>query len=417
MNRILRVLAVVSLALSACGSEPPATDVAAVAALSSPAASTACKAPGDEPNGPKLEVMTRNLYLGADIFAVTQATTPEEILAAATEFWVKVQMTDFPARAKVIADEIFWARPEVLGLQEVTTYRTGDPLVCASPASADAPVAEHVELDFLAILQAELRRRGLHYEVAARVTSTDVELCVADPKDPTNQLKFRDLRYTDHEVLLVRKDVKWRNPTLPVPTSAKPGDSNGALFAKDWTAFFDIGGATIYAWRGWTATEVRVGHEWVRVFETHLEDQLPIDPPWAVQAAQAGELIGILDGSLQMAPLPTVLLGDFNVYKQPDADSVVYDFLTGGDFPLDPRLNGISPLNDAWTSLRPHDPGFTWGFDELLRSGTFSTTLDLVLATEGLHPLFTYRVGLHDRTRSGLHPSDHAGLVTTFSVR
>jgi hypothetical protein len=422
MNRILRVLAVVSLALSACGLEPPATDVAEVAALSSAAASTACKAPGDEPSGPKLEVMTRNLYLGADIFAVTQATTPEGIVAAATEFWVKVQMTDFPARARVIADEILWARPEVLGLQEVTTYRSGYPFVCLQQASPDAPVAEHVELDFLAILQKELHRRGLHYEVAARVTSTDVELCVADPKDPTDQAKFRDLRYTDHEVLLVRKDVKWRNPTLPVPTSAKPGDSNGALFAKDRTAFFDVGGATIYAWRGWTATEVRVGHEWVRVFETHLEDWLDLPPElqlpdWVFQAGQAAELVSILDGSLAMAPLPTVLLGDFNVYVTPEVKPPVYKFLVGGPFPLHPALDGISPLRDAWAALRPNDPGFTWGFDELLRTGALSTTLDLVLATEDLHPLFTYRVGLHDRTRGGLHPSDHAGIVTTFSVR
>jgi endonuclease/exonuclease/phosphatase family metal-dependent hydrolase len=223
-------------------------------------------------------------------------------------------------------------------------------------------------------------------------------------------------------VLLVRKDVKWRNPTLPVPTSAKSGDSNGALFAKDWTAFFDVGGATIYAWRGWTATEVRVGHEWVRVFETHLEDWLDLPPElqlpdWVFQAGQAAELVSILDGSLAMAPLPTVLLGDFNVYVTPDVKPPVYQFLVGGPFPLDPALDSISPLRDAWAALRPHDPGFTWGFDELLRTGALSTRLDLVLATEDLHPLFTYRVGLHDRTRGGLHPSDHAGIVTTFSVR
>ena len=49
--------------------------------------------------------------------------------------------------------------------------------------------------------------------------------------------------------------------------------------------------------------------------------------------------------------------------------------------------------------------------------GELFTTLDLVLATDGLEPLFTYRVGTHDRTRGGLHPSDHAGLVTAFQIR
>ena len=316
--------------------------------------------------------MTRNLYLGADILAVTQATSPAEVVAATTALWANVQMTDFPARAKVIADEISWARPDVLGLQEVTTYRSGAGAVCAG-ASPDAPVAEHVELDFLSILQKELRRRGLDYEVAARVTTTDVELCAADPADPSNTDKLYDLRYTDHEVLLVHKDVQWRTPTLPVPTSTTPGDSNGALFAESATAYFDVLGAKIYSWRGWTATEVRVGREWVRVFETHLEDWLPVPPPypeWVFQAGQDAELVSILDGSLALAPLPTVALGDFNAYVTPTVKPPVYQFLVGGDFPLDPLLDGISPLRDAWTALRPRDPGFTWGFDELLKTGT-----------------------------------------------
>ncbi len=422
MERVPRLLlaVVVSLALAACGSERPATGEEEAGILAPEAAAATARAAAAErnvPHGPKLRVMTRNLYLGADIFAVTLAETPEELVAAATQFWVNVQATDFAARARVIADEVFWARPEVLGLQEVSLYRSGDPLVCAGEVSPDAPVAEDLELDFLAILQHELRRRGLRYEVAARIATTDAELCVLDLANPG---AFRDLRYTDQDVLLVRRDVEWRDPTLPVAPSGAPGDRNGARFSEDWTAYFDLGGATIYTWRGWTATEVRVGHEWVRVFETHLEDWLPVPPPypeWIFQAGQAGELVSILGGSLTMAPLPTVLLGDFNVYVTPEEQPPVYRFLVGGPFPLDPALDGISPLWDAWTRLRPDDPGFTWGFDELLRTGSLTTRLDLVLATPGLNPLSTYLVGTEDRTAGGLHPSDHAGIVTTFSVR
>ena len=47
----------------------------------------------------------------------------------------------------------------------------------------------------------------MHYEVAAQVTSMDAELCIGDPSDPAT---LRDLRYTDHEVILVRKGVHWR---------------------------------------------------------------------------------------------------------------------------------------------------------------------------------------------------------------
>ena len=100
------------------------------------------------------------------------------------------------------------------------------------------------------------------------------------------------------------------------------------------------------------------------------------------------------------------------------SDPSIYEFLAGGPFPLDPRPRRHLAAADAWAALRPHDPGFTWGFDELLADGTLSTTLDLVLATARTctrcSPIV---VGTHDRTRGGLHPSDHAGIVTTFSVR
>jgi hypothetical protein len=434
-----------SLFIAACGTERIAAGVDEAGALAPEAAAAAASAETasrGEPNGPKLTVMTRNVYLGGDIAAVAAATTPEEVVAAASQFWIDVQMTDFPSRAKVIADEVFWARPEVLGLQEVTLYRSGPPVACVQPG---VPSAEEVEQDFLAILQGELRRRGLQYEVAGQVTTMDAELCLVDVLSGGD---FRDIRYTDRDVLLVRKDVKWRSPTLPpgqplpgfvpAPVDPGPGDRNGGVYAValetgdagnpfiPTTAFFAISGSPepVYSWRGWTAVEVERGGRWVRVFESHVEDQLAqleaLDPPlprWFFQAFQDAQLVAILDASLSMAPLPTIVLGDFNVYREPGGYPSMYDFLTGGAFPLDPRLDGISPLSDAWTALRPADPGFTWGFDPLLDGGTLSTTLDLVLSTAGVRPICTYLVGTGDLTPSGLHPSDHAGIVTVFAIR
>lgn len=448
MERVLRLLAavVVSLSLAACGSERPATGEGEAGLLGPEAAAASAQAAAaarNVPNGPKLTVMTRNVYLGADIALVTEAETGPEVVAAASQLWVDVQTTDFPVRARVLADEVFRARPEVLGLQEVTLYRSGPPEVCAGNVSPTSPVASDVELDFLAILQQELRRRGLKYEVAAQVTTMDAELCIVDVLGGGD---LRDLRYTDRDVLLVRKDVRWRDPTLPTeqpipgfvpaPIAPGPGDRNGGVYAValetgvaddpliPTTAYFEISGVPdpIYSWRGWTAVEVERGNRWVRVFETHVEDQLEDLlslglPKWFFQAFQDAQLVAILDASLAMAPLPTIALGDFNVYKEPGGDPTMYAFLTGGDFPLDPRLNGISPLRDAWTALRPGDDGFTWGFDPLLASGSLSTTLDLVLSTDGVHPISTYLVGTQDLTTGGLHPSDHAGIVTTFSVR
>ncbi|MGA8892236.1 MAG: endonuclease/exonuclease/phosphatase family protein [Anaeromyxobacteraceae bacterium] len=452
MERIIRPSFVVllSLLLAACGSERVAAGVDDAGALAPEAAAAAASAEAvcrSAPNGPKLTVMTRNLYLGGAIEAVAAATTPEEVFEAATQFWVDVQMTDFPSRAKVIADEVFWARPEVLGLQEVTLYRSGPSAACEGDFT---PSADEVELDFLAILQRELRRRGLQYEVAGQVTTMDAELCLLDVLGSGD---VKDIRYTDRDVLLVRKDVKWRNPTLPGPDEAPipdfvpapvepgPGDRNGAVYAMalatgdvetpylPTTAYFEIKvdpePVRIYSWRGWTAVEIERAGRWVRFFETHVEDQLqqlltndPPLPPWFFQAFQDAELLSILETSYAMAPMPTIAMGDFNVYRhEGDANPPTYAFLTGSPFPLPVPIDLTSILSDAWVAVHGDALGYTWGFSPDLRSGELTTTLDLVLATTGVRPIASYRVGTHDRTRSGLHPSDHAGIVTVFAIR
>jgi endonuclease/exonuclease/phosphatase family metal-dependent hydrolase len=421
-----------ALLLCACGSQLPGPDAA----------------PGDlpqavvtdarRPAGREFRVMTRNLYLGADILSIASASGPAEALAAANAAFATVQATRFPDRAAAIAREIEEAHPDVVALQEVTTWRLGPTAACLAGAPVP-PVAEEVFQDFLAILRDALARRGVHYDVAAQVTSMDVELCVGDPADPAT---LRDLRYTDRDVMLVRRGVEWRDPTLPpgpvlpglvpAPVAPAPGDRNGALYAvalgngAPATAFFTVGGASdpVFSWRGWTAVEVERAGRWIRVFGTHVEDTLPslADvglPPWWFQALQDAQLVAIVD-AVYLDPatrLPTVVVGDFNAYVEPsDPLPPTYAFLTGGSFPLDPALDGISPLRDAWPALHPRDWGFTWGFDPDLRGGHLSTRLDLVLATPELTPREIERTGVRTRTRSGLHPSDHAGLSATFRV-
>ena len=63
----------------------------------------------------KVKVMTRNLYLGADIFKVLEAAqNPDPALGgldvpiAVAELFQTVQYTNFPERAQAIANEIFF---------------------------------------------------------------------------------------------------------------------------------------------------------------------------------------------------------------------------------------------------------------------------------------------------------------------
>ena len=74
----------------------------------------------------KVKVMTRNLYLGADIFRVVEAAQnpdpnlgPLSVPIAVAEVFQTMLNTDFWERAEAIADEIAKAKPDVIGLQEV----------------------------------------------------------------------------------------------------------------------------------------------------------------------------------------------------------------------------------------------------------------------------------------------------------
>src|SRR5918996_2222897 len=97
-------------------------------------------------------VMTRNMYVGADVDAVIAALAspdPVDDQASLLAAIATLQATDFPARAVAIAREIDRTRPHVIGLQEVSRVDISLP-----------PLGIDVHLDFLPALLAELAARG-----------------------------------------------------------------------------------------------------------------------------------------------------------------------------------------------------------------------------------------------------------------
>src|SRR6266498_4877985 len=141
--------------------------VAAAAALAAPAAQA------EEPpfaGDRQVTVMTRNVYLGTDLGPIFSASTPFALFAAVGAGWAQVQANDFPARAEALADEIAAAKPDLVGLQEATLYRTD------VPPDGPATPAEIVAYDYVRLLQNALARRGLAYEAVSIFTGTDAEL-------------------------------------------------------------------------------------------------------------------------------------------------------------------------------------------------------------------------------------------------
>jgi hypothetical protein len=167
------------------------------------------------PSGPpvSVKVMTRNLYLGADLIPVVAAMTVEEIPAKVALLWKTMLASDLPGRAKLLADEIAAAQPDLVGLQEAVVFykQTPGDFSFAAPAVN----ATDVQFDFVQLLLTELQARGTEYVAAVVSKNTDVELPAADDVQPF------DVRMTDRDAILVRKgarggDLEPGGDALPV---------------------------------------------------------------------------------------------------------------------------------------------------------------------------------------------------------
>jgi endonuclease/exonuclease/phosphatase family metal-dependent hydrolase len=321
-------------------------------------------------------VMTRNLYLGADIFLITQASSPQEIPVIVAQIFGTMQFNDFYARAGALAAEIQATDPDLIGLQEVSLYRIQDPSDYVTGQTE--PNATEVFIDFLDVLMDSISARGMDYRVASQVVNADVEMPAA-----RNATEFFDVRLTDRDVILARADVQTRNP--------------GAESFEIIVPFELASGDTIWFDRGYTWVDATVDGVDFVFANTHLEvsagGQLAV-----VQAAQATQMMQ------RFAAAPRVIaVGDFNTGPgdQP------YSLLTG-------------TFTDAWSALGTGGPGLTCCFPELLnQTGDLYSRIDLILYRGDIDVLSASVVGDRpaDRTPGGLWPSDHAGVVATLRVR
>ena len=326
-----------------------------------------------------LTVMTRNIYLGGNIFGPLAAGDDRaEFERLAGVLWAEVQGTDFVGtRAALIAREIKRTKPDLVGLQEVALWRRGPDGVKDGAATP----ATQVVFDFLKALRAELRRQNVRYAVGVKQREADIET----PIDAGY-----DVRLTMYDVILVRKRKGLRvtqrlsenyETDIGVPTPA----------------------GTISSTRGFTAVDVRFKGKRVRFVNTHLEAALD-----DTREAQARELIA------RGGPLRTrrqlIVVGDFNSDPRGrESSSGAFDILAGFD------------LVDTWP--RRLGPGFSCCLEQSdardPNTNGFDHRIDLILAKPKLRALRGQVVGdeLADRAPNGLWPSDHAGVVTRLRLR
>ena len=321
-------------------------------------------------------VMTYNVDEGTDLAPVLSATTLAQLATAVAEVYAEVLASNIPERAAGIARQIEATRPDLIGLQEVSTWRTG-PL--------GSPPATTVQFDALQSLLDELAKRNLSYTPIAISTNLDAEAPSA--------LGF-DVRLTDYDVVLARTDLST--------SSLKILDVQAHRFNTNLTFTNPVLG-TVTVPRGWISVDAKIRGKSFRFITTHLESFSPL-----VQIAQANELT---QGPAN-TELPVVFAADFNsdAASSDPIQSAAYRILLGAGF------------IDVWIKAHPSDPGFTWplhGEDPFTPISTPNQRIDLVLARGGFGVRGAELVGenqLTDLTPSGLWPADHAGVVAILQV-
>lgn len=360
----------------------------------------------DEDTGPKINVMTRNLYLGADIFKVVNAaqTDPSTVPWVVAEVYQTMLYTNFWARAEAIADEIANNKPQVVGLQEVETFykQTPGDFLAGNPTPAT-----DVVIDFYQVLNAALLARGMEYQ-AFSVTNADVELPMVDQDSPTF---LSDVRMVDHDMILVRKGI----------------DATQVL-AANYQAYLslDLAGSNVAFKRGFLIVDANVKGYPFRCVSTHLEVRSAVGSPYrVVQSWQMQELLGTVAYFQAIDPKTITISGDFNSSPE-DVPGIGYVPGVGYVPYTPPYMQAVAAgYLDSWLLQSKYDAGYTDGFDEYVSDpdpSLLTSRIDLVFL--GLQDLNIDKVScdvvgnqvsdmVPNPAYPGMYlwPSDHAGVV------
>lgn len=370
----------------------------AVAALACMACVGVAQAKPAKSKGTTVNVMTRNLYLGADLTPALASKSQAEFFEANGAIVRQVEATNFPVRAKGLAKEILEHEPDLVGLQEVALWREAPPSV--GPILSGKPSAETVKYDFLALLLAQLNKKGTKYKTVVVQDEFDFEAPAnanGVPGDgPAGSLLLANTevngRLTMRDVILARvsKDVKVSNP--------QSGNFVHPLIVKV------AGGTEVSVTRGWTAVDAKVrGSVKFRFVNSHLEafddeTQYP-----SIRAQQAAELVQA--GGPAASKLPVVLLGDFNSDVKTEVkpgDGQAYRVLTKAGF----RERREAKPNTCCLS----------SYD--LKTGSkkeFNHTVDHVMTnTPKKIKLISSTVTGLTKAKSGWWDSDHAGVFSSL---
>lgn len=361
-------------------SERPTVSITRRSLLGGTALAAVGAAPTAAADGRGLVVMTRNLYVGVDLFRLARAEDLDDLRTIAGELFEDARDHPYRARAAAIAAEIEATAPDAVGVQEAALVRTREP---SEFDGEHDPGATDVAVDVLALLVSALDARGLDYRVAVETVTNDVEV----PAELDGGDREIDVRLTDRTAILVREDVET-------------GETRSERFDADLPVPLDSVEFSLR--RGYSSVAVRLDDATVTVATTHLESF-----GRGVRREQAAELRDVLP-----TDRPVVLASDLN--SGPDGRSGAYDTLR-------------ESFEDAHEAATTDAAAPTCCYDADLRGddGALSQRVDVALYGGRLEAVDGERVGVDPDGRATaevdgesvrLWPSDHAGVVASFEL-
>jgi endonuclease/exonuclease/phosphatase family metal-dependent hydrolase len=322
-----------------------------------------------------ITVVSRNVYIGADVDAVIRALfseDPGDDLPALFTAIETLEKTSFGVRARALAAELARTRPHFVGLQEISNVDIEIPLLGVS-----------MSLDFLAILQEELAQRGLNYVVAAQVENSNVLL---------TPIPGSTIQVVDFDVIMVDAE--------------RVSFDAASVVAQNFSNNIGELAPGVNVVRGWVAITAEVRGILFRVVNTHLESGNDNPALPQLRAAQAIELVTLLGDAN-----PAIFMGDMNDVE----GSLMYQVVTGAGF------------RDVWEEVNGHRDGYTCCHEPDLSNmsgrGVLNQRIDYVFVRgaaehggrlSGRARLLGDDVG--ERVAGPeyrIWPSDHAGVVAT----
>lgn len=309
-----------------------------------------------------INVVSWNLHDGYDIATMAAATSDADLRVRTFDAYRSVLLTNFPNRARRIADAVERSRPDVITLQEVASFRTESP---GDFATNPVVNASQVRLDFLPILLDSLAGRGLNYRVASVSPGPDFELPASAGASTS------DIRFSEANVILVSSEIAVL-------------DGEGRSFTGPST--FVAAGNSVQLARGYAFVRASKDGVPFSVYTTQFQDDGALD------AAHRAQLIA------EIVPTGNAIL-------------------TGS---LGASTWMPPSFTDAWAALRPAEEGATCCLSTMANDpvAVFSERSDKVLSRGGT-VLEISRLGseLRDRLVSGLWPSDRTGLGARILFR